>query len=268
MTEFDNFINSLKKKYRRIDTSFAREFNVQNDSEGLFYNFRKKKKMVIAFAKHQPPKRALDQYKRERSVFCKKYGFTLNENQILQQIVYVRYINRFLIGIIGPKNFASKIVSNLESFIKSDLHLRFREVSLISCDKGAVEFLGFNIYLSLAKKNIQAKPTELKSLVKYKKRSIACLKRNDARISQAYFNSIKQGFLNYLQNVYEELDLKKNKSTDLLLVKNFVNKNLGELLIFNSQKNVNRLSPNLALRRFTQHFKDLFSRNLNISLKA
>ena len=55
--------------------------------------------------------------------------------------------------------------------------------------------------------------------------------------SQAYFNSIKHGFLNYLQNVYEKFYLKKNKSTDMLLIKNFINKNLEKLLLINSSNN-------------------------------
>ncbi len=87
------------------------------------------------------------------------------------------------------------------------------------------------------------------------------------RISQAYFNSIKHGFLNYLQNIYEEFNLKKNKNVDIALVQNFINKNLEDLL-GNASQLSKMNSTNLALRRFTQHFKDLFSKNINISLKV
>jgi hypothetical protein len=73
--------------------------------------------------------------------------------------------------------------------------------------------------------------------------------------------------LNYLQNVYEKLNLKKDKNTDLALVQNFVNKNLKDILK-NSSQFSNPLDRNLALRRFTQHFKDLFSKNIAISLQV
>ena len=53
-----------------------------------------------------------------------------------------------------------------------------------------------------------------------------------------------------------------------MLIKNFINESLEELLRINSQQQSEALSPNLALRRFTQHFKDLFSKNIAISLKV
>jgi Type II intron maturase len=97
---------------------------------------------------------------------------------------------------------------------------------------------------------------------------LARLKGSDARISQAYFNSIKHGFLNYLQNTYEKLNLKKNKNTDALLIKRFINNNIEELALTNFRKHSKSLTPNVALRRFTQHFKDLFSKNINVTLKV
>jgi hypothetical protein len=117
--------------------------------------------------------------------------------------------------------------------------------------------------LSSIKNKTNIKTNKIKSIAKYKNRSLTCLLKNNARISQAYFNSIKHGFLNYLQNTYEKLNLRKNKNTDALLIKNFINKNLKELTITNP----NSLNLNIALRRFTQHFKDLFSKNINISLQ-
>lgn len=206
-------------------------------------------------------------YKKERLEFFKKYGSTRGENKTLRRITYVRYADDFVVGITGPRDFALKIATEIETFIKSDLRLKVYDVSLTSRDKGAIKFLGFNVYLSSIKNRAKTKSNKIKSIAKYKKRSIARLKGSDARISQAYFNSLKHGFLNYLQNVYEKFNLKKNKDTDILLVQNFINKNLEDLLKTLPQYS-KASNTNLALRRFTQHFKDLFSKNIDISLKV
>jgi hypothetical protein len=67
--------------------------------------------------------------------------------------------------------------------------------------------------------------------------------------------------------MYEELNLKKNRNTDIVLVQNFINQNLEDILK-NSSQSSNTMNTNLALRRFTQHFKDLFSKNIAISLEV
>lgn len=80
---------------------------------------------------------------------------------------------------------------------------------LTSRDERAIKFLGFNIKLSLRKNKAKVKSNRIKRINKYKKKSFSLLKErkgDDARISQAYFNSIKHDFLNYLQNIYEKLN--------------------------------------------------------------
>ena len=191
--------------------------------------------MFLTLPKVGSPESVLALYKKERVTFYKKYGSINGENKALRRISYVRYVDDLITGVTGTRNFALKIALKIATFIKSNLHLFVHDMIITNRDKGAVEFLGFNIYLSLIKKKSKIKCNEIKSIAKYKTRSLARLKANDARISQAYFNSIKHGFLNYLQNVYEKLDLKKNKNTDILLIKNFINKNLEELALINSQ---------------------------------
>ena len=124
----------------------------------------------------------------------------------MRQITYVRYADDFIVGITGSRDFALKIATEIENFIKSDLHFRGHDLFLTSRDKVAVQFLGFNIYLSLIKNKAKTKSNKIKSIAKYKKRSITRLKGNDAPISQVYFNSIKHGFLNYLQYMYGKLN--------------------------------------------------------------
>jgi hypothetical protein len=268
MTELDSFIESLKLKYNKTDVACGQDSSIKNKYEQFARKFRTKRGLASTLAECGSPDLVLALYKKEKSAFFKKYGSTSGENKTLRRITYVRYADDFLVGITGPRDFALKIATEIESFLKSDLHFRVHDVSLISRDKGAIKFLGFNIYLSSIKNKAKIKSNKIKSIEKYKTRSIARLKGSDARISQAYFNSIKHGFLNYLQTLYEELNLKKNKNTDVSLIQNFVNKSLQELLPLDLPQEHKNFNPNQALRRFTQHFKDLFSKNLDISLKV
>ena len=268
MTEFDNFVELLQLKYNKENEKFSKDSSIKNKYEQFARKFRTKRGLATTLAQTGSPELVLALYKKEHSAFLKQYGSTKGENKNLRRITYVRYADDFIVGITGSRDFALKVSTEMESFLKSNLHFNVSQVNLKSRDKGAIQFLGFNIYLSSIKNKAKTKSNKIKSIVKYKKRSIARLKGSDARISQAYFNSIKHGFLNYLQNMYEKLDLKKTKNTDLLLVEHFVNTNIKELLAGKTTQQLNLQNPNLALRRFTQHFKDLFSKNIDVSLQV
>ena len=268
MTELDKFVESLELKYEVKSSGSGKDPSVKNEYEQFARQFRTKRGLSTTLAKCGSPELVLALYKKKRAEFYKKHGSSAGEDSTVRRIVYVRYADDFIVGITGPRDFALKIATKIETFIKSDLHFRVHDVLLKGRDGGSIQFLGFNIYLSSIKNKAKVKSNKIKSIDKYRKRSLARLKGSDARIAQAYSNSIKHGFLNYLQNVYEKLNLKKNKNTDILLVKNFINKNLEGLALANFQQHSETPNPNLALRRFTQHFKDLFSKNFDISLKV
>ena len=201
MTELDNFIESLKVKENKRNSDLGVDSSVHNKYEQFARKFRTKTGLAGTLAKCGSPEIVLALYKKERAEFYKKYGSSRGENKNLRRIVYVRYADDFVLGITGPRDFALKIATEIETFIKSDLRLNVHNVSLTSRDEGAIKFLGFNVYLSSIKNKAKTKSNKIKSIVKYQKRSIARLRGSDARISQAYFNSIKHGFLNYLQNM-------------------------------------------------------------------
>jgi hypothetical protein len=268
MTELDNFIESLKLKYTKTNSTSRGDLLIKKEYKQFTRKFRTKKELAITLAELGSPELVLALYKKERAALLKKCQTRADYDQKLRRITYVRYANDFIVGIKGSRDFALKIATEIESFIKSNLHFSVKGVVLTNRDKEAIPFLGFKIYLSSIKQNTKTKNNKIKSMEQYKKKSLAHLKGNDARICQAYFNSIKHGFLNYLQNAYEKLHLKKNKNTDMLLIKNFVNKNIEELFKINTQKSQTKKQKlNPTLRKYTQHFKELFSKNTKISLK-
>lgn len=268
MTELDKFVELLQLRYETKSSGFGKDPSVKNKYEQFARQFRTKRGLSTTLAKCGSPELVLALYKKKRAEFYKKHGSSAGEDRTIRQITYVRYADDFIVGVTGPRDFTLKIATEIETFIKSNFHFRVHDVLLKGREEGAIKFLGFNIYLSSIKNKAKVKSNKIKSITKYKNRSLARLKASDARIAQAYFNSIKHGFLNYLQNIYEKFNLKKDKNTDILLLKSFINKNLEGLVLTNFKQHSKLPNLNLALRRFTQHFKDLFSKNVNISLKV
>lgn len=268
MNELDKYIEKLKSISRTKELAPKTSNDVKNKYEAFSRKFRTKCGLATTLVECGSPEMVVSLYKKERAAFYKEHGTSFDEDLFLRRLVYVRYADDFLIGITGPRAFAQEISLKIQNFIKGNLQLSIHDFSLTSRDDGAVKFLGFNIYLSSLRKKAKVKSSKIKSIVKYKMRSISRLKGSDARISQAYFNSIKHGFLNYFTKLYEKLKLNKDKKIDAIFITNFVNKNLEEIISKNSQLSGSSLDTNVALRRFSQHFKDLFSKNINISLKV
>jgi hypothetical protein len=271
MTILDKFVESLQLKYNNSTFFSATPFIIQNDYKQLMKKFKTKRGLANIIFQTGSPKLVLALFKKEKSAFYKKYSSSFGETTSLRQIKYIRYADDFLISISGSRKFALNIASLIKNFIKSNLHFVIHEVTLTNTKAEPVQFLGFNIYLSVTKNQAKIKYNKIKSTHKYKMRTIARLNGSNNRLSQAYFNSIKHGFLNYLQNVYEKFNLKKNIKTDALLIKNFINKNSEEFIssiFFQHSSQPSFLKLNQSLRRFTQHFKDLYSKNINTSLRV
>ena len=73
---------------------------------------------------------------------------------------------------------------------------------------------------------------------------------------------MKHGCLNYFKDFYEKFNFKKDKNTDTLFIKI-----LMEIFCKNIQNAGNILDTNIACVNFPQQFKNLFSQNINVTLK-
>lgn len=66
-----------------------------------------------------------------------------------KRIVYTRYADAFLIGIIGSKEDAIQVKENLTIFLKETLELELsQEKTLITHSEKLVQFLGYDITIS------------------------------------------------------------------------------------------------------------------------
>lgn len=70
----------------------------------------------------------------------------INKVNLEQRISYTRYVNSFLIGIIGSKEDAKAIKSNLKIYLENNLKLELsEEKTFITYAENKVRFLGYNI---------------------------------------------------------------------------------------------------------------------------
>jgi hypothetical protein len=71
----------------------------------------------------------------------------MNKDFLSMKIRFVRYLDHFLIGVIGSKQLAKQCIFYVNKLLKSNLHLRIYAVKLVHGQSGKVRFLNFDIYM-------------------------------------------------------------------------------------------------------------------------
>ena len=80
-------------------------------------------------------------------VYQQKSGF-VKKNKFFVSIKYIRYMNDFLIGVIGVKAEALNVRKKVLLYLRSNLQLEIEEekIALINAFSDKVDFLGMDIY--------------------------------------------------------------------------------------------------------------------------
>lgn len=126
-----------------------------------------------------------------------KYGRRKGVDSEVRHIQYVRYVDDFLVGIVGSREFALQIRKDLNNFIKSNLHLEVKKNNLVSRNDKPVKFLGHFIDFSEYKVKTSGIPKSTRAAIKNKNKSISRFLESDKRLaraksSQFYSNVLKQ----------------------------------------------------------------------------
>lgn len=136
-----------------------------------------------------------------RNTVCKehraKYGCPKGAGLKVRHIQYVRYVNDFLIGIVGSREYAREIRKDLNNFIRSNLHLEVKKDNLVSRNDGPVKFLGHFIGFHRFKIKPSVIPKRIRAATKNKNKSISRFLESDKRLARAksnqfYSNVLKQ----------------------------------------------------------------------------
>ena len=95
--------------------------------------------------------KAIDQYLRETP-----YGDPMDDTY--KRLVYVRYADDFLIGVIGSKDDARQVKADVGTFIQEQLHLELsQEKTLITHGNDFAHFLSFDITTSTEQNSTRTK---------------------------------------------------------------------------------------------------------------
>lgn len=133
--ELDKFMEGIKKKY----------------DKGSYPTVNKDYQKLIKLSKYE---RSLDSLLQEnirryrrKTLFNRGIKPYLHDGNYIR-VRYIRYVDDILIGVRGPKKVAMKIKTEMQNWLKSNLHLNLKEekTQLTYCLGNKINFLGFSLY--------------------------------------------------------------------------------------------------------------------------
>lgn len=212
MTEFDKFIEGIIKDERNLDQGSTRS-EVELEYNHLLKEFHPSKARLALkkYGSVEAVKKALADKKKE---YYKKHVRLKGARLEVQNILYVRYADNFLIGIVGSKEFASKVRNKVNGFLKGNLHLLIKKDVLVNRNDSPLSFLGFLLGLPQIKKKKRIISAQKEAMLRYKRRVLARASSVDVRIGKSFMfvlqRAICEAALTMLNS--EESLVKKNLS--------------------------------------------------------
>ena len=162
----------------------------------------------------------------------KKYGRRKGIDTNIRRIQYVRYVDDFLIGIVGSREYATQVSKDITNFLKSSLHLNVKKDNLVHRNDGPVIFLGHKIRLSEFKVKTSTLPRQIRAVRKNKNKSIARFLEVDKRIGRSKSYQLYSKVLSQFSVISEKLKMSlKSKNSVEHLSFFFAFHNIGQLLM-------------------------------------
>ena len=183
MHEFDIFIENLIRSNRLLVGNNSKS-DAAKEHTKIFEEFHPSKAHIAL--KHYGSFRAVKEAMiLKKKMHYKKYHIASGTNIETRNIVYVRYANDFLIGVVGPKKFAIETRNKINGFIKSNLHLQIKKDTIINRNNKSVPFLGFLIKLPTVRKKTRIIQSKREATLRYKRRVIAKMSSVDVRVGKS-----------------------------------------------------------------------------------
>ncbi|MDM8101732.1 MULTISPECIES: reverse transcriptase domain-containing protein [Oceanobacillus] len=142
--ELDTYIEKYKNKFnigkkKRKSTEYKR-------LEGKMYWWRRKMKTLEP---HSDERKQIALKLKEMSKQLTSLPYSDQLDPKYKRLKYVRYCDDFIIGIVGSKEEAQAVKSDLEQFLMKELKIELsREKTLITHTNKFAKFLGYNITIS------------------------------------------------------------------------------------------------------------------------
>jgi len=210
MTEFDKFIEGIIKDERNLDQgNTRRELEFEYNQVLREFHPSKARLALRKYGSVEAVKKALAEKKKD---YYKKHIRLKGAFSEVQNVLYVRYADNFLIGIVGSKEFASRVRNKVNGFLKGNLHLLIKKDALVNRNAPPISFLGFLLGLPQIKKKKRLISAQSEAMLRYKRRVLARASSVDVRIGKSFMfvlqRAICEASLNML-NPGESLVKKK-----------------------------------------------------------
>lgn len=155
LSELDKFMKDYAQTFRqgdkrRINPAYKKVLDKRRGRE----EWLKRNEEKIDDEKRHEVKRTIQEY--NEILRETPYGDPMDENY--KRLVYVRYADDFLIGVIGDKSDAEKIKSDVGEFLLKNLKLEMsEEKTLVTQSNRFARFLGYDIAASNLKNSTRQK---------------------------------------------------------------------------------------------------------------
>lgn len=153
-------------------------------------------------------------YKEHHEKYGRRKGIDLH----VRHIQYVRYVDDFLIGVVGSREYAAKIRKDLNQFIKGNLHLGVKKDNLVHRSEKSVKFLGHLVKLSEFKIKTSTRPKAIRAAMKNKNKSIGRFLESDKRLGRSRSHQFSANVLEKFNVLSSKLKLSisKEKNVDFM----------------------------------------------------
>lgn len=205
MHEFDIFMESLIRK-NQILVSSGKSITAVKECDNIIKEFSLFR-AHLALKKYGSPDAVRKAMNQNSLSSNKKYYKALSANFKARNVLYIRYAEDFLIGIVGPKQFAIQLRNEITGFIKSNLYLHLEKEDILSRNSKSVFFLDFLIKFPAVYKKPRIVKAEQEAILRYKKRAIARMSSLNIRIAR----SLRLAFLKSFSEA-AVFQIKKNET--------------------------------------------------------
>lgn len=143
MNKLDQFIRKMTRETLTDPIKYIPEAKKAYDNIISEFSKNRIQRALVKYGSVEGMKVALRKKKKE---YFKEFG-RARGIRTQNKIQYVRYADDFLLGIIGPRSYAEACRTEINKFLKSNLHLEVKKDNMVNRNEKGVKFLGYSIYL-------------------------------------------------------------------------------------------------------------------------
>lgn len=235
MNELDQKIFSLQKKTAHTHKSHESATYGNKEAERAYRKLSRDfatDNLKRSLKKYGSKEALLEARKTAYKEHHRKYGRRKGIDLDVRHIQYVRYADDFLIGIVGSREYAVQVRTDINNFLKGNLHLEIKKDTLVHRNDKSVNFLGHKIKLSEFKAKTSSKPKQIRAAKKNKNKSIARFIEVDKRLAKAKSYELYKKVLSNFSVLAKKLkmNIKNKKHVDMLTLF-FAYKAIGSVLM-------------------------------------